>query len=230
MKVKTRAYRTFATLAAAAALLLTAACSGGSDDDPDAGESGSGESDLTIIQPGRPGEEASTGAPEEPITEEPSHADIAFMQMMVPHHAQAIEMSELARKHAVDPAVRRMAARIRAAQGPEIVMMSAWLERQGIEVPQPGDDPRDYDHGMHGHDPMMGMLTAAELDELAAARGSRFDRLFLEGMIQHHRGAVRMADNVASEGVDTLVTELAADVHLTQSSEIGRMRELLAGL
>ena len=231
MKVKTRAHRTFATFAASAALLLTAACSGGSDDD--AGGSGapaSDDSDLTIIQPGRPGEEASTGAPEEPITEEPSHADIAFMQMMVPHHAQAIEMSELAAKHAVDPGVRRMAARIRAAQGPEILMMSAWLEREGIEVPQPGDDPRDYDHGMHGHDPMMGMLTDAELAELAAARGSRFDRLFLRGMIRHHQGAVRMTDNVAAEGVDTLVTELAADVHLTQSSEIGRMRELLAGL
>lgn len=231
MNVKTRAYRTFASTAAAAALLLSSACSGGSDDDPGgSGEPGSGDSDLTVIQPGRPGEEATTGAPEEPIEEEPSHADIAFMQMMVPHHAQAVEMADLAAEHAVDPGVRRMAARIRAAQGPEIVMMSAWLEREGIEVPQPDDDPRDYDHGMHGHDPMMGMLTDAELAELAAARGERFDRLFLRGMIQHHQGAVRMAENVASEGVDTLVTELAADVHLTQSSEIGRMRQLLAGL
>ena len=216
-----------------ALLLVAPALTGCSDDDGDGATTpGKGESSdgLTIIQPGRPGEEASTGAPADPVDEPPSHADIAFMQMMVPHHAQAVEMAELARSHAVDPGVRRMAARIRAAQGPEILMMSAWLEQEGIEVPQPGDDPRDYDHGAHGHDPMMGMLTGAELDELAAARGSRFDRLFLEGMIRHHRGAVRMADNVASEGVDTLVTELAADVHVTQSSEIGRMRELLAGL
>ena len=230
MEVKTRAHRTFGTSVATAAFLLLAACSGGADDDSSGAGDGSGDGDLTIIQPGRPGEEASTGAPEAPIDEEPSHADIAFMQMMVPHHAQAVEMGKLAKKHAVDPRVRRMAARIRAAQGPEILMMSAWLEREGVEVPQPGDDPRDYDHSEHGHDPMMGMLTKAEMAELARARGSRFDRLFLQGMIGHHQGAVRMAENLAAEGIDVLVTELAADVHVTQNAEIARMRQLLADL
>ena len=206
---------------ATVAFLLLAACSGGSDDDaaPGPGE-GSAQDDLTIIQPGEPGEEASTGTPEAPVEEEPSRADIAFMQMMVPHHAQAVEMSELADRYAVDPAVRRMAARIRAAQGPEILMMSAWLEREGVEVPQPGD----------GHDGMMGMLTETEMAELARARGSRFDRLFLEGMIRHHQGAVRMSENLAAEGVDVLVTEVAADVYATQNAEIARMRELLRNL
>ena len=230
MKVKTRALRTFGLSSAAALFLLLAACSGGSSDEGSAPEGDSSSSDLTIIQPGRPGEEASTGAPDEPITEEPSHADIAFMQMMVPHHAQAVEMAELARKHAVDPAVRRMAARIRAAQGPEILMMSSWLEQEGVEVPQPGDDPREFDHSEHGHDAMMGMLTKQEMSELAHARGSRFDRLFLQGMIRHHRGALVMADNVAAEGVDVLVNELAADVNVTQTSEIATMQELLAKL
>jgi uncharacterized protein (DUF305 family) len=150
--------------------------------------------------------------------------------MMVPHHAQAVEMAKLARRHAVDPAVRRMAARIRAAQGPEILMMSAWLERQGVEVPQPGDDPREFDHSLHGHDPMMGMLTDPQLADLADARGVAFDRLFLRGMIRHHLGAVGMAENVATEGADVLVAELAADVHLTQNAEIARMRELLGEL
>ncbi len=216
---------------AAAAFLLLAACSGGSDDDAASGPSeGSTQDDLTIIQPGEPGEEASTGTPEEPVDEEPSHADIAFMQMMVPHHAQAVEMSELAKRYAADPAVRRMAARIRAAQGPEILMMSAWLEREGVEVSQPGDDPHDYDHSEHGHDPMMGMMTKAQMAELAKARGTRFDRLFLEGMIRHHQGAVRMSENLAAEGVDVLVTELAADVHVTQNAEIAQMRELLRNL
>jgi uncharacterized protein (DUF305 family) len=230
MKVKTRAYRTFGISSATALLLLLAACSGGGSDeqvDPDAAASSDG---LTIIQPGRPGEEASTGSPAQPVDEEPSDADIAFMQMMVPHHSQAVEMADLARRYAVDPDVRRMAARIRGAQGPEILMMSAWLEREGIEVPQPGDDPRDLDHSMHGHDPMMGMLTKQQMTTLAKARGQRFDRLFLEGMIQHHRGAVEMAENLASEGIDVLVTELAADVHVTQTSEIARMREILGGL
>jgi uncharacterized protein (DUF305 family) len=226
MEVKTRAPRTFTIGAVATAVLLLAGCSGDPDEGaaPEKGETSDG---LTIIQPGHPGEEASTGPPDEPIDEEPSHADIAFMQMMVPHHAQAVEMGELAARHAVDPAVRRMAARIRAAQGPEILMMSAWLEREGVEVPQPGDDPGEFDHSEHGHDPMMGMLTDAQMRELAQARGTRFDRLFLQGMIRHHRGAVRMTENLASEGIDVLVTELAADVHLTQTSEIARMRQLL---
>ena len=231
MKVKPRAIQFFGISTATATLLLVTACSGGGSDDEkaDPGE-GASTSDLSIIQPGRPGEEASTGTPAEPLDQPPSHADIAFMQMMVPHHAQAVEMAKLAGKYAVDPGVRAMASRIRAAQGPEILMMSAWLEREGVEVPQPGDDPRDFDHSMHGHDPMMGMLTKAEMRELAAARGTRFDRLFLQGMIQHHQGAVEMSENLAAEGVDVLVTELAADVHVTQSSEIARMRDLLAGL
>ncbi len=216
---------------ATAAFLLLAACSGGAGDEPaSVPDEGATQGDLTVIQPGRPGEEASTGAPDGPVAEEPSHADVAFMQMMVPHHAQAVKMAALAKRYAVDPDVRRMAARIRAAQGPEILMMSAWLEREGIEVPQPGDDPRDYDHSEHGHDPLMGMLSSRELAELARARGSRFDRLFLQGMIRHHRGAIRMAENLATEGVDVLVTELAADVELSQSAEIARMRGLLADL
>ena len=208
--------------------LLLAACSGGGSDERTAPEKGASSGDLTIIQPGRPGEEASTGAPDEPIAEEPSHPDIAFMQMMVPHHAQAVEMAELAEKHAVDPDVRRLAARIRAAQGPEILSMSAWLEKEGLDVPQPGDDPRDFEHSEAGHDDsMMGMLTEQEMTQLARARGSAFDRLFLQGMIRHHRGALAMAETVAADGVDVLVGELAADVHLTQTSEIATMQELL---
>jgi uncharacterized protein (DUF305 family) len=230
MKVKTRALRNFGILPVAAVFLLLVACSGGGSDEGSAPEEGSSSSDLTIIQPGRPGEEASTGAPEESIAAEPSHADIAFMQMMVPHHAQAVEMAELARRQAVDPDVRRMAARIRAAQGPEILTMSAWLEQQGVEVPQPGGDPRDFDHSQGGHDPMMGMLTKQQMSQLADARGSTFDRLFLRGMIRHHRGALMMADLVATEGVDVLVGEMAADVHVTQTSEIALMQELLADL
>ena len=163
--------RTFGILPVTAAFLLLAACSGGGSDEGSAPEDGSSSSDLTIIQPGRPGEEASTGSPDAPIAEEPSHADIAFMQMMVPHHAQAVEMADLARRHAVDPGVRQMAARIGAAQGPEILTMSAWLEQEGVEVPQPGDDPRDLDHAQAGHDPMMGMLTTQQMAELAACAG-----------------------------------------------------------
>jgi uncharacterized protein (DUF305 family) len=239
MQHKTRATRFFSALALATAILLgaTTACSGsgdGSEPGPDGASAtpskAGGEDDLTVIQPGRPGDEASTGTPGEPVEAAYNHSDIAFMQMMVPHHAQALEMAKLARRHAVDPAVRRMAARIRAAQGPEILTMSAWLERQNVEVPQPDDDPREFDHAEHGHNGMMGMLSEAEMTTLAEARGPRFDRLFLRGMIRHHGGAVDMAETVSAEGADVLVAELAADVHVTQTSEISRMRELLAEL
>jgi uncharacterized protein (DUF305 family) len=237
---KTRVSRIFSTPVLATAILLgvTAGCSG-SGEGSAAGQEGasatptpgSDAGGLTVIQPGRPGEEASTGTPGEPVEQPPpNHSDIAFMQMMVPHHAQALEMAKLARLHAVDPAVRRMAARIRAAQGPEILTMSAWLERQNVEVPQPDDDPREFDHAQHGHDGMMGMLSEAEMTALENARGARFDRLFLRAMIRHHRGAVGMAETVSAEGADVLVSELAADVHVTQTSEIARMRQLLSQL
>ena len=157
------------------------------------------------------------------MTTDPNQADIAFMQMMVPHHAQAVEMAELARRHAVDPGVRRLAARIRAAQGPEIVSMSAWLEEHGI--PAAPEDGLSGHHG--GSAQMMGMLTPAEMDALAAARGREFDRLFLEGMIGHHQGALRMANTVAVKGIDVRVLELAGDVSLTQNAEIAQLRQLL---
>lgn len=182
----------------------------------------------TLIQPGEPGEPAVTGGtPTVPEAPEYNHSDIAFVQMMIPHHAQALEMSRLARRYAVDKSVRTLAARIRAAQGPEILTMSSWLEAQDVEVPKAGESAEEYDHGEHGHDPMRGMLTDAQMRRLAAARGAEFDDLFLRGMIQHHRGAIEMADAVAVGGSDLLVSELAADVKATQAAEIARMQDLL---
>ena len=149
------------------------------------------------------------------------------MQMMVPHHAQAIVMSKLAEKHARSDRVRELAARIRAAQGPEILMMAAWLEERDMAVPTAAEDPSEWDHSEHGHNGMVGMLTDAQMDELARARGTAFDRLFLRAMVQHHEGAIDMADDVAVDGIDIMVSEVAADVALTQTAEIGRMQEML---
>ncbi len=177
-------------LSSCAALLLgatgLAGCSADTDDDappqaasprdPSSSESpeaGDG-SDVPVIQPGLPGEPAATGG--DVTTEEPAewnHSDIAFVQMMIPHHAQALEMSRLAPKRAENPQVRRLAERIEAAQAPEILLMASWLEEQNLDVPSASDDPLDYDHGAHGHDGMEGMLTPQELKELAAAEGSR---------------------------------------------------------
>ncbi len=220
-------------------MLLLASCSAGDGAQDDAGASASAQpsasasespsSDVKILQPGKPGEEATSGGPVEVPEGGFNHSDIAFMQMMIPHHAQALTMADLAKEHAVTRPVRILAARIRAAQGPEILLMSSWLEEHDLDVPAAEDDPKEYDHGEHGHDPMMGMLTPEELDTLAAARGARFDRLFLSGMISHHRGALDMAETVAVDGEDLRVSELAADIDVTQRVEIDRMQDLLDG-
>ena len=188
-------------------------------------------SGTEVIQPGRPGEEASAIDPGSVTVADPwNHADVAFMQMMIPHHAQALEMSRLAADRASSPQVRSLAERIEAAQGPEIMLMAAWLEERKMEVPRAADEPASYDHAQHGHDGMAGMLTRAEMNRLSKASGEAFDRLFLEGMIGHHEGALEMADNVAGSGEDLRVSELATDVSVGQAGEITRMEELLAAL
>ncbi len=210
-------------------VVLLAGCS--SDQEPAAPSAKGGSDGPRVIQPGGPGEPATTGS-SDPVdrSDEWNHTDVAFVQMMIPHHAQALQMSDLARKYARDTRVRSLAERIRASQAPEIQAMSAWLAKRDMEVPRPEDDPRKYDHGQHGHNSMMGMLTPAQMKQLAAARGARFDRLFIRGMIRHHAGAVDMAVDAAQDGVDQIVGEMTADVAATQTAEISRMRNLLTEL
>ena len=184
-----------------------------------------------VIQPGAPGEPNKSGDPDPTErSNEWNHTDVAFMQMMIPHHHQALKMSALAEKHAGSKAVRTLADRISGAQAPEIQAMSAWLDERNIEVPRADADPKKYDHSQHGHNSMMGMMTPAQMKELSAARGEKFDRLFLRGMIRHHAGAVDMAEDAAQDGTDTIVSEMTADVASTQSAEIDRMQDLLAQL
>jgi uncharacterized protein (DUF305 family) len=213
---------------ALAGALLTAGCDAAQGDQEQAADP---EASVTVLQPGRPGEGAATVDPGEVRTErEWNHADVAFMQMMIPHHAQALEMSRLADTRAEDERVQALARRIRGAQGPEIMAMAAWLDERNIDVPKAAEDPSSYDHGAHGHSEMAGMLTDEQMAQLEAADGRRFDRLFLKGMISHHRGAVEMAQTAATEGVDLQVAEMAADVAVGQAAEIQRMRELLSEL
>ena len=224
-----RLSRPLAVTAAGVALALSlSACT--SDEGAGPAAAASGDGSPGILLPGGPGEENSTIAPEDAekaVEPKFNEADVAFMQMMVPHHAQAIVMAKLARTHAASAQVRDLAARIRAAQGPEILMMAAWLEERDMAVPTAAEDPSEWDHSQHGHNGMMGMLTQAQMTKLARAHGAAFDRLFLEGMIQHHQGAIDMADDVAVDGIDIMVSEVAADVALTQTAEIGRMHEML---
>ena len=97
-------------------------------------------------------------------------------------------------------------------------------------MPSAKDDPSAFDHGEHGHASMHGMLTDEQLHALEDATGEEFDRLFLEGMIQHHRGAIEMADAVAKRGSDVRVTEMAEEMVIGQGAEVDRMEELLTRL
>ena len=178
-------------------------------------------------------------------------ADIDFMSGMIHHHAQAIAMSQWAPTHGASAEVQRLAARIINAQRDEIGTMQRWLRVRNQSVPEPGHDDMVMDstvhggmagmHGMHQgggahamHEMLMpGMLTEAQMKELDAARGREFDRLFLTFMIQHHTGAVSMVkDLFGTYGAaqDELVFKFANDVNVDQTTEIARMRKMLAAV
>jgi uncharacterized protein (DUF305 family) len=155
-------------------------------------------------------------------------ADIAFMQGMIGHHAQAIVMSRLAPERSENPSLRTLAARIINAQRDEIAIMERWLrDRQ-----QPVTDST-HAHQHMGHAMMPGMLTDAQMAELEAARGDEFDRRFLRLMIQHHEGAVTMVTELfATDGAaqDQTVFRFASDAQVDQRTEIARMQRMLAAL
>ncbi|MEE1940750.1 DUF305 domain-containing protein [Streptomyces sp. TRM 70361] len=185
-----------------------------------------------MIAPGKPGEAAETLSAEEAgkagerSRAEPNAADFSYVSRMIEHHGQALVMTELAGEHARSGGVRRLAERIDAAQRPEISVMRAWLKRHGR-----AEDGGTHDgHGEHGGEPMPGMATEAQLARLRTARGEDFDRLFLKLMIAHHEGAVTMAKDAVTEGRETQVEEMAGEVAVQQSAEIGRMRALLREL
>ena len=148
-----------------------------------------------------------------------SGADLMFADMMIPHHQQAIEMSTLAETQTTNPEVLELAAQIKAAQQPEIEQMQAWLD--AAEQPIGG-----MDHSGHA---MGGMLTLEQMQELAAASGPEFDRLYLEGMIQHHEGAIQMTRMIENSS-NPEVKKLAEDIIRTQTAEIEQMREMLKSL
>lgn len=150
-----------------------------------------------------------------------SSDDLMFAAMMIPHHQQAVDMSNLALEKSSNPEVRTLATQIRDAQAPEIKQMQGWLDGSG------GASMSDM---MAGHGGMMGgMLTDEQLTALQNASGAAFDRLFLEGMIAHHEGAIAMATMITSSSNEE-AHELGHNIVESQNAEITKMKELLAQL
>ncbi len=171
-------------------------------------------------------------------------ADVDFMSGMIGHHAQALVMSQFAEPNGADAAIRTLAARIMNAQRDEIAAMQKWLRDRDLPVityrvdgarlilgieGEPEGTPLP-EAGTHDHSLMPGMLSQAQLDELQAARGKLFDRLFLTYMIGHHGGAVTMVNELLDAGganLDRASFKLASDINADQSTEIVRMRQML---
>ncbi len=164
-------------------------------------------------------------------------ADVRFMSGMIHHHAQAIEISQLAPQNEASPSIRTLAARIINAQRDEIATMQRWLRDRQQPVPELHEmNGTVMVHGA-GHDhtamQMPGMLSAEEVASLRGARAAAFDRLFLELMIRHHRGAVTMVHELfATDGAgqDEDVFRFASDVQVDQATEVARMERMLEAL
>ncbi|MCA2222500.1 DUF305 domain-containing protein [Nonomuraea aurantiaca] len=147
-------------------------------------------------------------------------ADVMFAQMMIPHHQQAVEMADLAETRASDKEVKELAAKIKAAQDPEIQTMRGWLAEWGKPLPTGG-----MDQGM-GHD-MPGMMSEADMKKLEDAKGAAFDRQFAELMIAHHNGAITMARTEQSQGSNPEAKELAKTIENAQQTEVAQMKKML---
>ena len=158
-------------------------------------------------------------------------ADVHFMSGMIYHHAQAVLIAGWAPTHDASPSVRTLCERIVVGQGDEIVLMQRWLRDRH----EPDPDLSTTHAMMPGMDPatmMPGMLTAEQLAQLDRARGPEFDRLFLTFMIQHHKGAITMVNELFGQGAgeQEKVFRFASDVYADQTTEIARMQKMLATL
>lgn len=189
-------------LAALTATALAAGCS----TDPSSAPSSSGPSSAPAAAP---------------ISAEHTPADIAFAQAMIPHHRQAVAMSAQAARQASSPAVKDLAGRIDAEQGPEIEQMSRMLDTWGAPRPPEGS----MSMAMPG---MPGMMSDAQMKQLATQSGPAFDRTFLQMMIEHHTGAVQMARTEQARGSNPQARDLAGSIITAQEREIGEMQALLA--
>jgi uncharacterized protein (DUF305 family) len=183
-----------------------------------------------LVQPGRPGEASKVVTAETSARSAalPHNAgDTRFMQGMIGHHQQALEMAALVYQSSQSDEMKLLAKRIEVSQIDEINMMKDWLTARRESLPD------EHAHHAGDHALMPGMLTQAEMKRLASAKGAEFDRLFLEGMIKHHIGALTMVKalfETPGAGQDAEIFAFASDVDADQSMEIDRMAAMLAAL
>jgi uncharacterized protein (DUF305 family) len=212
--------------AAMAALVISAGCS---SNNSAGNEQASGQSTTTASATTSPSREAH------------NQADAMFATHMIPHHQQAIEMSDMVLgKQGIDPRVTNLANQIKAAQGPEIEKMQGWLKQWDMpmpsgEMPMPsGDMPGHGDmpsmSGMPGITGMTGMMSEADMTALQNAQGVEASKLFLTQMISHHEGAITMAQNEIKDGQYPAAKELAQSIVTSQQKEIETMKGILATL
>jgi len=216
------------TLMIAALSLLGMACAGGSPEAPEAGPTPRSDARALAEM------EDLYWARLDSATTRYTPADVHFMSNMIGHHAQAVVMARLVPERAADPSIETLAARILRAQEDEIQIMEQWLMERGEAVPALHvHGTTVMRHDAPEHLDMPGMLTDEQMEELEAASGAEFDRLFLALMIEHHRGAIAMVRELfATDGAgqDPTVFKFASDVQVDQSTEIARMERMLAGL
>jgi uncharacterized protein (DUF305 family) len=184
-----------------------------------------------VVQPGAPGKPSKTLLPSTKGTlPQRSQADVEFMQGMIMHHAQAVEMTALIPSHTENKDLRSLGARISSSQSDEISFMKRWLAARGESLSaamagMPGMDKSGQPMAL-----MPGMLTPEQMEALRKAKGAEFDRLFLAGMIQHHEGALTMVKdlfNTAGAGQEADIFNFATDADNTQRAEIGIMESML---
>jgi uncharacterized protein (DUF305 family) len=184
-----------------------------------------------VVQPGAPGQPSKTlPASTRPTLPQRSAADVAFMQGMIMHHSQAVEMTALIDSHTQNKEVRLLGEKISRSQSDEINFMRRWLTARGepVSIAMPGME--DMDMSGNPIEPMPGMLTPKQMEALQNAKGAEFDHLFLTGMIQHHQGAVTMVKDLfdtPGAGQDADLFDFATDADNSQRAEITIMQNML---
>jgi len=173
-----------------------------------------------LVACGGDSDDETTSAVEEDDAADHNDADVTFAQMMIPHHQQAVEMAVLAADRAQDPRVVALAERIEAAHAPEIEQMESWLEAWEVDA-EMGDMEHDMGSGA-------GTMSEEDMAALGGASGADFDVMFLDLMVEHHRGAIETAEAEVTDGMNAEALALAEQIVAAQTDEISEMEQLLA--